>query len=396
MNNEESYQDQHEDRLSEKDYHEDCSSINSSDKENDHEENRKQKNNWSKEEDHILSKAVEVNKGKNWKRIAEGLPGRTDVQCLHRWQKVLNPELVKGPWTDDEDNLVIRLVAEHGAQKWTFIAEHLSGRIGKQCRERWHNHLNPRIKKVQWSVEEEWILFIQHKNMGNKWAEISKYLEGRTDNSIKNHWNSSMRKRLSELHREYESDVKERMGEKIHLKDFDKQLLEKYLFMNGKANEAYFKMREFQMKEKVKELEKIPFDELKFKAMNSSIGLGIKPIIRKRKTLERTIPFDKTRDQPIFHNEMTPIKKNNEKIDNNLPYNICLNCNRRQIDYSNMGEFQISENQFNISKCDCIISSPPIVKRSKTYSDEKLSNSMQESPIFINPYFKSPDRRAHV
>ena len=106
-------------------------------------------------------------------------------------------------------------------------------------------------------------------------------------------------------------------------------------------------MREFQMKEKVKELEKISFDELKFKAMNSSIGLGIKPIIRKRKTLEKTVSFDKTKDQPVFDNEMTPIKENNEKIDNDLPYNICLNCNRRQIDCSNIGEFQTSENQFN-------------------------------------------------
>lgn len=56
---------------------------------------------------------------KNWKRIAEALPGRTDVQCLHRWQKVLNPCLVKGPWTQEEDDLVFELVEKKGAQKWT-------------------------------------------------------------------------------------------------------------------------------------------------------------------------------------------------------------------------------------------------------------------------------------
>ena len=126
---------------------------------------KKVKNSWTKEEDEILEKAVAQNKGRNWKKVAEVLPARTDVQCLHRWQKVLNPELVKGPWTEQEDNMVLKLVSEHGPQKWTFIAEHLPGRIGKQCRERWHNHLNPRIKKSQWSDDEEWILFIYHKNM---------------------------------------------------------------------------------------------------------------------------------------------------------------------------------------------------------------------------------------
>jgi len=91
---------------------------------------------WTKEEDAMLAKAVESNKGKNWKKIAEAIPNRTDVQCLHRWQKVLNPDLVKGPWTEEEDNIVLKLVEQNGPQKWTLIAEHLPGRIGKQCRER--------------------------------------------------------------------------------------------------------------------------------------------------------------------------------------------------------------------------------------------------------------------
>ena len=84
--------------------------------------------------------------------ISALLPLRTDVQCLHRWQKVLKPGLVKGPWTAEEDDLVRGLVAAHGTKKWSLIAQNLEGRLGKQCRERWYNHLDPAIKRTPWCV----------------------------------------------------------------------------------------------------------------------------------------------------------------------------------------------------------------------------------------------------
>ena len=151
---------------------------------------------WTKAEDAQLCQAVKAVGPKNWRRIsAEFLQGRrSDVQCLHRWQKVLRPGLVKGPWTPSEDVIIIQSISE-GMTKWSEIAERIPGRIGKQCRERWFNHLDPRIKKGPWNDEEDRILIEAQAKLGNRWCEIAKMLPGRSENNVKNRWNSAMRRR---------------------------------------------------------------------------------------------------------------------------------------------------------------------------------------------------------
>ena len=160
---------------------------------------------WSQEEDNKLLELVEIYGNRNWKKISEHMETRNPVQCLHRWTKILKPGLVKGPWTAEEDKKLVQWVKKQGAMKWSMCSEMIPGRSGKQCRERWYNNLSPDVVKGNWSAKEDYLIFKLFSTQGSKWSKIAESFKGRTENSIKNRFYSTLRRIASKYNNSHQS-----------------------------------------------------------------------------------------------------------------------------------------------------------------------------------------------
>lgn len=108
--------------------------------------------------------------------------------------------LKKGPWTHDEDRILINHVTLHGHENWRALPKQAGLlRCGKSCRLRWTNYLRPDIKRGNFSEEEEETIINLHEELGNRWSAIAACLPGRTDNEIKNVWHTHLKKRIKNI-----------------------------------------------------------------------------------------------------------------------------------------------------------------------------------------------------
>lgn len=144
---------------------------------------------WTDAEDLALKRAVKLYGEDKMELISRRIfyNTRDDHQCKQRWKKALQPGLIKGKWTKEEDDTLSEMVATFGS-KWSDIAKRLPGRLAEQVKDRWVNHLDPEIRKGVWTKTEMDILIDAQKELGNKWAEIAKRIPGRSENSVKNRW----------------------------------------------------------------------------------------------------------------------------------------------------------------------------------------------------------------
>ena len=149
---------------------------------------------WTPKEDEKLKYLAKLNNYKNWKHISNQIKGRSAVQCQQRWNKILQPGLVKGPWSAYEDKILTEWVNKYGPIKWTLCSNNIPGRTGKQCREHWNNVLNNDIKKGDWTIEEDFLIMNFYKKYDGSWKKLIEIFDKRTENSIKNRFFSQLRK----------------------------------------------------------------------------------------------------------------------------------------------------------------------------------------------------------
>ncbi|KDP31103.1 hypothetical protein JCGZ_11479 [Jatropha curcas] len=103
----------------------------------------------------------------------------------------------KGLWTVEEDRILLDYIKIHGKGKWNRVAKLTAlKRCGKSCRLRWMNYLSPNIKRGNFSEEEDDLIIRLHKLLGNRWSLIAGRVPGRTDNQVKNYWNTHLSRRL--------------------------------------------------------------------------------------------------------------------------------------------------------------------------------------------------------
>jgi len=150
---------------------------------------------WTEVEDKCLIKLVKKYGLKSWKRISKEIEqttkvARSGVQCQHRWTKSLDPDLKKGKWKKQEDQVILTTVLETGISsvRWSNIAKELPGRIGKQVRERYINYLDPELVHTKFTVKEDERLLELHALYGNRWKSIADLIQGRSENMVKNRW----------------------------------------------------------------------------------------------------------------------------------------------------------------------------------------------------------------
>ncbi|XP_039136011.1 transcription factor MYB78-like [Dioscorea cayenensis subsp. rotundata] len=152
-------------------------------------------------------------------------------------------DLRRGPWTMEEDFMLINYISNHGEGRWNSLARQAGlKRTGKSCRLRWLNYLRPDVRRGNITPEEQLLILELHSRWGNRWSKIAQQLPGRTDNEIKNYWRTRVQKHAKQLQcdvnsKQFKDVVKyiwmPRLLERIHATGSSHNNIYQYSSING-------------------------------------------------------------------------------------------------------------------------------------------------------------------
>ena len=343
----------------------------------------------SPEEDKILSKCINSKNIKNFSEISIKLSGRTINQCRMRWKKSKRV-LKKGQWSLHEDKLLKEWIEKNGPKYWEQCGQFIHGRSGKQCREHWINCLNPELIKGDWTTEEDFLIMHFYEKYNGSWKKIIYLFNGRSENSIKNRFFSQLRKlatngmnieerkKCSKIKLEELKNFLEE-GLRISKKEFLKENP-----MNEEELNNYLNKMELKIKKKQKEENE---NESSFSTnlgefensltLNSKNENEEKSFLRKRKREEESLDNTTEKEKSIFIHEEIENNTYNDLNDNKLNL---LNENLNQnVTFENKEKKATSNNNIKIANNNDI-----------SFKIEEKENYNQENneceTININPF----------
>ena len=222
----------------------------------------------------------------------------------------IDNRIKKKIWVKEEDDIIMKWTKKNGPKKWRKVGSLIPGRNAKQCRERWHNHLDPNISHREWTEQEEWILFLCHEIHGPKWATILSYLSGRTDNSIKNRWNSHLKKNIHALNRrlkDLKTSITNSTNKQVELftdqnRKMELSLLNKLI---EKDNNMFKSIIEYTKDTESTHHTKNIASEI-FKTINANIKSGTKNSDKKSLDLTNTNIKTEPQEEKIVYNDFNP------------------------------------------------------------------------------------------
>ena len=355
---------------------------------------KKETKKWTSEEDKLLTNLVSFHNITNFAKISKRIPGHTTSQCRLRWNKI-KKGLKRGQWSIYEDKLLKEWVQKIGPKKWELCGKFITGRTGKQCREHWSNCLNPELIKGEWTTEEDFLIMYFYEKCKGSWKKIIHLFNGRTENSIKNRFFSQLRKIATK-----DMTIEERkLASKIKLEELKKFLNEalldaktKYLKeypMSEEQLNDFIKKMKLKMKQKMSEEKNEYYNKIN-NNQNKEINIlnnenKEKTFIAKRKRSTDELLDNSTENE----DEKNVLIQNFEEKpnDNNISNKniISIDENKDIIICNNLIGNESSTNEFNISQDDCY----------KTFNIDNSNNNSNNINNVYNINQDDEDNNSH-